>query len=40
MSRIGNDNQSIIQRDIQNNKNIDHRQRNYYPDPMDTAMDL
>lgn len=41
MSRIGNDNQSIIQRDIQNNKNIDHRLENYYPAcPMNTAMDF
>ena len=41
MSRIGNDNQSIVQRDIQNNKNIDHRLENYYPAcPMDSAINF
>ena len=41
MSRIGNDNLSIDQRNIQNNANLNHTLENFYPNcPMTKAMDF
>ena len=41
MSRIGNDNTAIDQRNIQNMNNANHRLENYYPAcPMNKAMDF